>query len=114
MPAAPASRPAARIGGILIFAALYVAAAALATFLAIGAYTPCVPNFEGGCGMAKGLAALVSLVPAGGAAVFGIVLVKLLGEHPAIARKIGAWLPMAHLLWLAPLGYILFTLFVLF
>ncbi|MDN4040128.1 hypothetical protein [Massilia sp. YIM B02443] len=37
-----------------------------------------------------------------------------LAEHPTLARKAPAALAFAMLLWLAPLAYILVTLYVLF
>jgi len=88
--------------------------AAPTVFLGIGAYTPCVTNFEGGCGMAKGLAALFSLLPASGAVTLGIFLRAQLAAHPVIVRKAPGTGVMANLLWIAPAFYMLFTLTELF
>jgi hypothetical protein len=107
--AAPAS-----IGAIVLLVVVYLIFAAPTVMLAIGAYTPCTSNFEGGCGMAKGLAAIISLLPATGAFTLGIVLRARLVEHPTMVRKAPAALAFAMLLWLAPLAYALVTLYVLF
>jgi len=107
--AAPAS-----IGAIVLLVVVYLIFAVPTVMLAIGAYTPCTSNFEGGCGMAKGLAAIISLLPATGAFTLGFVLRARLAEHPTIVRKAPAALAFAMLLWLAPLAYTLVTLYVLF
>lgn len=86
----PLSARAARTGDMLILAFAYLFVAVPTAYLAIGAYTPCVSNFEGGCGMARGLAAIISLFPAAAACVLGIFLMQKLGAHPAITRKIPA------------------------
>lgn len=108
------SAVAASIGAIVLLGVVYLIFAVPTIMLAIGAYTPCTSNFEGGCGMAKGLAAIISLLPATGAFTMGFVLRARLAEHPTIVRKAPAALAFAMLLWLAPLAYALVTLYVLF
>lgn len=107
--AAPAS-----VSAIVLLVVVYLVFAVPTIMLAIGAYTPCTSNFEGGCGMAKGLAAIISLLPATGAFTMGFVLRARLAEHPTIARRAPTALAFAMLLWLAPLAYTLVTLYVLF
>lgn len=110
---APSGTP-SRMGSVIFLALVYLLAAAPTVRLAIEAYTPCVTNFEGGCGMARGLAALISLLPAAGTSGLGIVLARQLARQPAILKRMPAVSLAAGLLWLAPLGYLLFTLYALF
>jgi hypothetical protein len=102
------------IGAIVLLGVVYLIFAVPTVLLAVGAYTPCTSNFEGGCGMAKGLAAIISLLPATGAFTMGFVLRARLAEHPTIARRAPTALAFAMLLWIAPLAYTLVTLYVLF
>lgn len=104
----------ASIGTIVLLGVVYLIFAVPTVLLAVGAYTPCTSNFEGGCGMAKGLAAIISLLPATGAFTMGFVFRARLAEHPTIARRAPTALAFAMLLWIAPLVYTLVTLYVLF
>jgi len=104
----------ALIGAIVLLGIVYLIFAVPTVLLAVGAYTPCTSNFEGGCGMAKGLAAIISLLPATGAFTMGFVFRARLAEHPTIARRAPTALAFAMLLWIAPLAYTLVTLYVLF
>lgn len=103
-----------RLSAMVLAGVFYLILAVPTVFMAIGAHTPCTSNFEGGCGMAKGLAAIFSLLPAAGACGLGIVLTTQLNAHPTIIAKTPTVAVMANLLWLAPSAYILFTLNALF
>lgn len=113
-PAARDSRPPARISTIVMLGVFYSFMAVPTVYLAVGAYTPCVTNFEGGCGMAKGLAAIISLLPAAAAFTLAFVLQMQMATRPSIAQKYPILTPVVGLLWLAPAAYVLFTLYALF
>lgn len=96
------------IVGVSLF---YLLLAGAALICAMNAYTPCVSNFEGGCGMAKGMLALASLLPAALAACLAFVLKSGLSSHPRFqprAKLAGV------ILGGIPLAYILVTLEILF
>lgn len=99
---------------MVLVGVFYLILAVPTVLMGIGAHKPCTSNFEGGCGMARGLAAIFSLLPAAGACGLGIILAMQLNAHPIIARKSPTVVVMANLLWLAPAAYILFTLQALF
>ena len=105
--------PPSRISDILTLSVFYLLVAAPTIYLGTAAYTPCVRNFEGGCSMAKGLAALISLLPAVCAVVLGIVLKQQLSRNPVIAQKAPGVPVAGSLLWLAPSAYTLCTLYLL-
>lgn len=106
--------PPSRMRDILMLSVFYLLVAVPTIYLGTAAYTPCVTNFEGGCSMAKGMAALISLLPAACAVVLGIVLMQQLSRSPVIAQKAPGAPVVASLLWLAPAAYVLCTLYLLF
>lgn len=110
-PGIPAPDPPQSMLAIFAVSSLYVLLAGAALVWAIKAHTPCVSNFEGGCGMAKGMLALASLLPAALAACLAVGLKSGLSSHPRFephARTAGI------VLCVIPLAYILFTLKTLF
>lgn len=106
--------PSVSTGSIVLLGVFYLILALPTLRLGIAVYTPCVSNFEGGCSMGKGIAAVITLVTATGAFGLGIVLMTQLTAHPTIAATMRGAIRLAHLLWLAPLAYFLFTLHALF
>jgi hypothetical protein len=92
---------------LLAIGSLYIFAAAAALMWGIQAYTPCVSNFEGGCGMAKGMLALASLLPAALAAGLAFPVKGALAAIEPIAAYAT---PVGFILGAVPAAYILYAL----
>lgn len=106
--------PPVSTNSIVLLGVFYLISALPTLRLGIAVYTPCVSNFEGGCSMGKGIAAVITLLTSGAASGLGIVLMTQLTAHPTIAGNMRGAIRLTHLLWLAPLAYFLFTLHALF
>lgn len=97
----------------ILILVLYLTFAGTTVYLAIRAYTPCAMNFEGGCGMGRGLLAMASLVTSAVAAGTGRSLKRIV-MHRSRAPRESATAFAASLLWALPLIYMPLTLYDLF
>jgi hypothetical protein len=100
-----------RVGDTILISAVYLVFAVLTAYLAVGAYTPCESNFEGGCSIGRAMAAITSLVSEATVSVLGVLVKRQMGKFYALASRMA----LAHsLLWVVPLIYILTTLHAMF
>ncbi|VXC26265.1 hypothetical protein [Massilia sp. 9I] len=95
----------------ILISVVYSVFTVLTVYLAAKAYAPCESNFEGGCSMGRAMMAIVSLMSAAAAFILGMLVKRLRDRFFAVAPR----MVLAHsLLWVAPLVYILITLYAMF
>jgi hypothetical protein len=104
-------RSPALIGVTILISVVYLVFTVLTVYLAAKAYAPCESNFEGGCSMGRAIMAIASLISAAAASIVGVLVKRVMDRFFALASRMA----LAHsLLWVAPLIYILITLYAMF